>query len=112
MACAVSTERAGFDPGLPYRLSPSVSLRPEPFGALAYDFHSRRLSFLKTLPLVRVVRELSEQPDAHSALAAADVPESDRGRYLQALAGLLSAGTIEAREAGRPAPSSKPEKPS
>ena len=31
-----------------YRLNPAVSLRPEPFGALAYHFGNRRLSFLKT----------------------------------------------------------------
>ena len=30
------------------RAAAVVALRPEPFGALAYDFTSRRLSFLKT----------------------------------------------------------------
>jgi putative mycofactocin binding protein MftB len=92
----VSTETA-FDPGRPYRLAPNVSLRPEPFGALVYDFGTRKLSFLKTRLLVRVVRELAEAPDARSALDAAEVPESQRQRYMDALAGLLSAGTIESR---------------
>ena len=31
----------------PWRLDDAVSLRPEPFGALAYHFGTRRLSFLK-----------------------------------------------------------------
>lgn len=101
MACAVSTEAAtgaaGLDPASPYRLAPSVAVRPEPFGALVYDFHSRRLSFLKTPTLVRVVRELDAQPDVTSALTAADVPDAERPQYLHALAGLAAAGMIEPR---------------
>ncbi|MGH3861565.1 mycofactocin biosynthesis chaperone MftB [Actinokineospora sp.] len=94
MACAASTE---FDPARPHRLSPSVSLRPEPFGALVYDFTTRRLSFLKTPTLVRVVRELEQHPDVHGALAAAGVPAAEVARYLDALAGMLTAGTIQPR---------------
>ncbi|MQA63362.1 MAG: mycofactocin biosynthesis chaperone MftB [Actinophytocola sp.] len=98
----MSTERAGaetgWDPRRPYRLSPTVSLRPEPFGALVYDFTTRRLSFLKTLALVRVVKELAANPDVYGALAAAEVPAAENQRYLDALAGLLSAGTIQPRE--------------
>lgn len=86
-----------FDPDRPYRLSSSVALRPEPFGALVYDFHTRKLSFLKTRLLVDVVRDLENQPDARSALGSAAVPEQEHARYLDALAGLLSAGTIESR---------------
>ncbi|MEN8672983.1 mycofactocin biosynthesis chaperone MftB, partial [Nocardioides sp.] len=40
----------------PWSLSPSVALRPEPFGALAYHFGNRRLTFLKRPELVAVVR--------------------------------------------------------
>lgn len=87
----------GFDADRPYRLTPSVSLRPEPFGALVYDFSTRRLSFLKTLALVRVVRELEHQPDVREALAAAEVPASEHERYLDALGGLAAAGTIQPR---------------
>ncbi|MBK1786951.1 mycofactocin biosynthesis chaperone MftB [Prauserella cavernicola] len=86
-----------FAPDRPYRLSSSVSLRPEPFGALVYDFTTRKLSFLKTRLLVDVVRELEQQPDAQAALVSAEVPPAEHQRYLDALAGLLSAGTIEAR---------------
>ena len=86
-----------FDPGAPYRCSPQVSLRPEPFGALVYHFGTRKLSFLKTLPLVEVVKGLEHHPDVHSAIAAAGVEEAQRPAYLKALAGLAASGTIEAR---------------
>ena len=36
-------------------LAPRVALRPEPFGALAYHYDTRRLVFLKDRDLVRVV---------------------------------------------------------
>jgi putative mycofactocin binding protein MftB len=93
----VSTEALPFDPARPYRLAPSVAVRPEPFGALLYDYGTRRLSFLKTPALVRIVRALANHPDVSSALAAAEVPAAERSRYLAALAGLAAAGTIQAR---------------
>ncbi|ALE72026.1 MULTISPECIES: mycofactocin biosynthesis chaperone MftB [unclassified Pseudonocardia] len=86
-----------FDPAAPYRLSESVSLRPEPFGALVYDFTTRKLSFLKTVQLVEVVRGLADQPDARSAVEAAGVPAAQHEAYLKALAGLLQSRTIVAR---------------
>ncbi|GAA1867787.1 mycofactocin biosynthesis chaperone MftB [Pseudonocardia ailaonensis] len=86
-----------FDPGAPYRCSPQVSLRPEPFGALVYHFGTRKLSFLKTLPLVEVVKGLENHPDVHSAIEAAGVEEAQRPAYVAALAGLAASGTIEAR---------------
>ncbi|KID30967.1 mycofactocin biosynthesis chaperone MftB [Prauserella rugosa] len=86
-----------FAPDRPYRLSPSVALRPEPFGALVYDFTTRKLSFLKTRLLVDVVRALEDASDARDALRSAEVPADDHDRYLDALAGLASAGTIEVR---------------
>ena len=87
----------GFDPGRPYRCSPSVAVRPEPFGALVYHFGTRRLSFLKTPQLVAVVSGLVEHPDVHAALEAADVAAGQRPAYLKALAGLADNGTIEPR---------------
>ena len=86
-----------FDPGAPYRCSPQVSLRPEPFGALVYHFGTRKLSFLKALPLVEVVQGLESHPDVHSAIDAAGVDEAQRPAYLRALAGLAASGTIEPR---------------
>ena len=90
--------RPGFDPGRPFRCSPSVALRPEPFGALVYHFGTRRLSFLKTPQLVDVVSGLERHPDVHAALDAAGVEASQRPAYLRALAGLAENGTIEERQ--------------
>ena len=45
-----------FDLHRAYRLNPAATLRPELFGALAYHFGNRRLSFLKSRQLVTVVR--------------------------------------------------------
>jgi len=87
-----------FDPELPYRCSPSVALRPEPFGALVYHFGTRKLSFLKTPELVTVVSGLENYPDVHAAIEAAGVVEAQRPAYLKALAGLAANGTILARE--------------
>lgn len=87
-----------FDPELPYRCSPSVALRPEPFGALVYHFGTRKLSFLKTPELVTVVSGLENHPDVHAAIEAAGVEEAQRPAYLKALAGLAANGTILARE--------------
>lgn len=87
-----------FEPDRAYRCSPRVALRPEPFGALAYDFGTRRLSFLKTKLLVEVVRALEVQPDVHATLAAAGVPDDQRPSYLRALEGLAENGTIERRD--------------
>jgi len=100
---AVGSAPAGvgpFDADRPYRISGSVSVRPESFGALVYDFRTRRLSFLKTRPLVRVVESLADHPDVHGALAAAEVPAHQRDQYLEALAGLARAGTIQQRRQG------------
>lgn len=101
MAAAVDAGPAqagpAFDPSLPFRCSPSVALRPEPFGALVYHFGTRKLSFLKTPQLVTVVRDLEQHPDVHASVEAAGVEESQRPAYLRALAGLAANGTIEPR---------------
>ncbi|WP_408896504.1 mycofactocin biosynthesis chaperone MftB [Nocardioides sp. R1-1] len=78
-----------------WRLSGSVALRPEPFGALAYDFHTRRLSFLKTPALVDVVRRLEGAASVREALAGAAVPDAEHPAYLRALGNLAEGGLIE-----------------
>ena len=80
-----------------WALSPSVALRPEPFGALAYHFGNRRLTFLKRPALVAVVRSLDEQPDVRAALLAAGVPETQHSAYVEALAGLARTDMIRPR---------------
>jgi len=91
------TAGAGFDPALPYRCSPRVAVRPEPFGALVYHFGTRKLSFLKTPQLVAVVSGLEQHDSVHAAIDAAAVEEAQRPAYLRALAGLAANGTIEER---------------
>jgi mycofactocin biosynthesis protein MftB len=81
-----------FDPGCGYGLNPAVALRPEPFGALAYHFGNRRLSFLKAPELVELVRGLGSHHCVSDALAA--VPEGRRDAYLRALASLAAADMI------------------
>ncbi|WP_018568357.1 MULTISPECIES: mycofactocin biosynthesis chaperone MftB [unclassified Streptomyces] len=97
-----------FTPERPYRCSPSVALRPEPFGALAYHFGTRRLCFLKTPELVTVVTSLAEHADVHAALDAAGLSAGQRSGTLHALAALAAGGVIEPRgdAAAGPAPRS------
>jgi putative mycofactocin binding protein MftB len=83
-----------------YVLSPSVALRPEPFGALAYHFGNRKLTFLKRPELVAVVRALGEHRDVRSALVAAGVPEAKHAAYAEALAGLARTDMIRPRSEG------------
>lgn len=68
-------------------LSSSVALRPEPFGALAYHFGNRKLTFLKRPELVAVVRGPDAPPDARTALEAAGVPASQHAAFAAALRG-------------------------
>jgi putative mycofactocin binding protein MftB len=81
-----------------WSLSPSVALRPEPFGALAYHFGNRKLSFLKSKTLVTVVESLVDHPTAAATLTACGVTDSQRPAYLKALADLARSQMIEIRE--------------
>jgi len=81
----------------PWTLAPGVALRPEPFGALAYHFGNRRLTFLKRPELVEVVRNLGDAPTVRSALTAAGVPVAQFPAYLEALRGLAATDMIRPR---------------
>ena len=87
-----------FDADLPWQRARSVSLRPEPFGALVYSFSTRKLSFLKSKTLVTVVESLAEHPTAAATLAACGVPEAQRPAYVKALADLARSQMIEPQE--------------
>jgi putative mycofactocin binding protein MftB len=82
-----------FDPLSHYRLHPRVALRPEPFGALAYHYGSRRLTFLRSPLLAELVRGLEQHASAEAALCAT-VPETKRPSYRRALADLAGSGFI------------------
>lgn len=77
-----------------WALSPQVALRPERFGALAYHFGTRRLSFLKSRQLATVVESLAEQPSALAACRSAGVPDERLADYERALAALADTGMI------------------
>lgn len=91
------TRKPVFDPDLPWRLHPSVALRPERFGALAYSFSTRQLSFLKSPDLVRLVRTLDEHPTATAAAAALGLPLDQQHALLRALCTLASSEMISVR---------------
>jgi putative mycofactocin binding protein MftB len=82
----------------PWHLSPQVSLRPESFGALAYHFGTRRLSFLKSPTLRVVVESLADHADPASACRAAGVPEAELSAYDRALRTLAEKEMIVPRE--------------
>ena len=85
-------------PSVPWRKSPSVALRPEPFGALVYHFGNRKLSFLKSKPLVDVVTGLADAATVADALVAAQVDEAQWPSYVKALADLARSQMIVPRE--------------
>ena len=83
-----------FDLERGWALDPQVALRPEPFGALAYHFGTRRLSFLKSRRLLAVVEGLEASESARAACAAAGVSEAELPRYARALEALADTGMI------------------
>lgn len=84
---------AGWDPTERYEVDPDVALRPEPFGALAYHYRSRRLTFLRAPLLAQVVRELGEHRSVEAALEAT-VPAPQRESFRHALGSLAQSEFI------------------
>ena len=78
-------------------LNPAVSLRPERFGALAYSFDTRRLSFLKHPALVRVVESLADHESVREALEAEGIDETRWPAFLKALSTLAASEMINER---------------
>ncbi|MEO6652764.1 MAG: mycofactocin biosynthesis chaperone MftB [Ilumatobacteraceae bacterium] len=78
-------------------LHPRVALRPEPFGALAYHFDTRRLVFLKHPDVVLVVRALADHPTVSDAFDACDIEISRRAAFERALVSLIESEMLHDR---------------
>jgi putative mycofactocin binding protein MftB len=90
---------ATFDEQRAWGLDERVALRAESFGALAYHFGTRRLTFLKHPMLVRVVEALSDHATAFDAYVAAGVDPAQRLAMTRALGTLADTGMIVERPA-------------
>lgn len=76
---------------------PQVSLRPESFGALAYHFGTRRLSFLKSPVLLQVVTALADHPTGMAACRASGVDDAELPAIERALSTLAATDMISRR---------------
>jgi len=93
----VAPDNGSFDTGIAYELHPDVALRQEPFGALAYHYGNRRLTFLRSHELVELVKQLGEHDCAASAMKAVGIDDSRRRPVEAALAALAASGVVRAR---------------
>jgi putative mycofactocin binding protein MftB len=75
-------------------LDPKVALRPEPFGALAYHYGTRRLVFLRHPDMVRVVESLSDRRTVRETLEHTGVDENRWPSFVSALSSLTESGII------------------
>ena len=82
-----------------WQLDERVALRRERFGALAYHFGTRRLSFLKSRELLELVESLERHPTARDACATIGISEADLPQYERALERLAATGMIQERRA-------------
>jgi putative mycofactocin binding protein MftB len=80
-----------------WELDPQVALRPEPFGALAYHYGNRRLTFLRSPDLVALVRTLADHPSVDDALAANAIERGRRPAFEKALESLAESEVIRPR---------------
>jgi mycofactocin biosynthesis protein MftB len=78
-------------------LHPQVALRPEPFGALAYHYDTRRLVFLKHPDVVRVVAALADHPTVADTLVACEIEPRRWPSFERALAALLESEMLHDR---------------
>ena len=80
------------------RLDDRVAVRPEPFGALAYHYGNRRLTFLRSPDLVAVVEGLDAAPDARRAFTAAGLDERRWPAFEKALTSLAAGSFIVCKD--------------
>ena len=89
-----------FDLDRAWRLDSQVAIRPERFGALAYHFGTRRLSFLKSRKHLAVVQTLADHPNGRDACRCAGVSDAELAAYTRALGALAESGMVTERGGG------------
>jgi putative mycofactocin binding protein MftB len=88
-----------FDADRHWRLHERVALRPETFGALAYHYDNRRLTFLRSPDLVTLVESLDAQPSARAAFAAAGLDSRRWPSFEKALTSLAASDFLVQEDA-------------
>ncbi len=76
---------------------PKVALRPEPFGALAYHYDTRKLVFLKHPDVVRVVQSLRDHDTVADTLTACDIDPARWPSFDKALTSLYESEMLHDR---------------
>ena len=74
-----------------------VALRPEPFGALAYHYGTRRLIFLKHPDVVRVVSALDHHATVRDTLESCGIAEHRWPSFCSALTSLVESEMLHER---------------
>ena len=80
------------------RLSSSVAVRPESFGALLYDYDTRRLSFIKDRRLAEILHAIDQHGRTDAAFEACHVTDIEAEPYVHAIEQLLAMGVLSAEE--------------
>lgn len=81
----------------PLQLDPQVALRPEPFGALAYHYGTRRLVFMKDHDVVAVANALDAHPSLSATLEACGIARSRWPSFAKAFAALNESEIVRER---------------
>jgi len=76
-----------------------VAVRPEPFGALAYHYDTRKLIFLRHPDVVRVVSSLADHDTVADTLRACGIAESRWPSFAAAIESLATSGLLVERGA-------------
>ena len=80
-----------------YALDDRVAVRPESFGALCYHYGNRRLTFLKSSDIVRVVESLGAHDTVRDALQSCGIERVRWPAFVNALASLEESELIRER---------------
>ena len=96
---ATAASADGFDADRAWRLHERVALRPEPFGALAYHYGNRRLTFLRSHDLVALVEALPEAAGARAAFDALGLDARRWPSFEKALRSLVAGEFLVAADA-------------